>query len=174
MRSTISIGLALVASVVAGWALMSRERPDRSASRAIGSRDAEPEAVDPVSPSLAPEVANSPSALVETPGADDSSAHPPRRAVATSDVGEDARSAGWDELPRAQRIAALRSDLAGASARVRAGNDAPRNLARAATALSALRPELFDSKSGRAEHRKLEIQFEALEATAAGASGGAP
>ena len=62
----------------------------------------------------------------------------------------------WDELSAAERIQLQRDRLTTALAKVRRGEEVAVNVAKARDALTALRPELYTSSSGRAEHRALE------------------
>lgn len=86
-----------------------------------------------------------------------------RDVVAASTVdGEDERSALWDNLTREQRIDASRRDLSEALASMRRGDGGAGARAKADSALTVLRAELHATRQGRIEHRRLELEVEAL------------
>lgn len=79
---------------------------------------------------------------------------------------DDVYEAGWDETTRSQRIQLLRRDLEDNLDTLRLtaqGTKAHRVASEnAARTLSALRPELTPTQSGRSEYRALEARVESL------------
>ena len=83
-------------------------------------------------------------------------------AVTEPEHGEDPDSRRWDELDAKDRRVILERNLHEAMSQARDGLDVARNLARAESTLSALRPELVITESGVRRYGKLEAELDEL------------
>ena len=75
----------------------------------------------------------------------------------------DRLSTEWDSLLSSERVDVQRRRFAKAIAAAKAGVSVPANLLVAQDALSAMRPELYETDAGRAEHRGYEAELDGLE-----------
>ena len=100
---------------------------------------------------------------VRAPPAEITPAPPPpqARALVADDLtpGPD-ELPNWDEAPSDDRLKVLEERFAVALAALEAGSPRTQHVVKAQAALTAMRAELYGTASGRARHRRHELQLE--------------